>query len=124
LIILALVVDAVIKQNLLSDALADNTLSIPLKEYLKLHWFGLAVLFYLVFLLIEEYTLSSRKVMFLYLADLFFVGVSYRRFKDLYEAIKIKILGSRYRNEIMIVQLFGGCILLVHVFVLFGLFRV
>lgn len=124
MIVLALIVDAIIKQNLLLDALADNNLNIPLKEYLKMHWHGLVVIFYLILLLVEEYTLSSKKMMFLYLADLCFVAVSYRRFKDLYEAIKIKILGSRYRNEIMIAQLFGGCILLVHIFVFFVLFRV
>jgi len=50
--------------------------------------------------------------------DLIFVWLSYNRYKDIYSMLKIKILASKYRYEMQIIELVGRCLSLVHIFVI------
>ena len=56
--------------------------------------------------------------------DAIFFVVIYQKIEAIFSGIKITILSSKYRYQGQIVQLVFGCLLRVHMFVYFTVFRV
>ena len=56
--------------------------------------------------------------------DAFFFVIIYQKIEAIFSGIKITILSSKYRYQGQIVQLVFGCLLRVHMFVYFTVFRV
>lgn len=65
----------------------------------------------------------KEKTLPLMFVDIIFIVKLYKRLKNLYLIVKIRI-PTNWRNEMEIAQLIGGCLALVHVFVKYILFRV
>ena len=96
--------------------------SLSAGSFLQENILSVIFLLYLVFLIVEENCLGTRSFAFIFV-DLVFIIKIGRRLGQLSLLIRIKVHSS-WRNEVEIAQLIGRCISLVHIFVLFLLFRV
>ena len=61
--------------------------------------------------------------MWLSLLDYFFVWRAYLRSEELYNSIKIRVMASKHRNEIQVIQLLARCICVIHFIVKRQIFR-